>query len=442
MRKKNMNSLFNGVLVKIIKEKPELKRSKLSIEEKTNIAISFYEKLEFRHRNREFAEQVFKKTNNNLLKDHDKKIKAYSNQISENNFQFLSHKTCEQYWNTLADEEQGYYQRQHRLNAEKRVMEVDTIIGQKWVNDLGKRVMESDTTIGQKWVDDLSRGFKRRRREASPLARYSGISNAESLVDDMESDDTESDDETISEGDGDEFIERFHTLFIINNAFIRICTTQIINISDHETANQHDELKKWVLENRVIDITDKEKDEIENYVINVFERNIEETIKSIQDKKINLDQKDAEFIKRILDAWAFRWKAEFNENMSESTYTATWIAPDFEILKSKNPELFTSSWCEMIHPSSRWIRQNVYKSNKKAGRKCDGILFIKNSLLERLVFENVSPPKMNKRPKYYSDLKKAIRNAVDSLCTRFWSNREGDVEIARKYMELVYIVHS
>ncbi|CAG8744481.1 23231_t:CDS:2 [Gigaspora margarita] len=314
-----MDSLFNGVLVKIIKEKPELKRSKLSIEEKTNIAISFYEKLEFRHRNREFAEQVFKKTNNNLLKDHDKKIKAYSNQISENNFQFLSHKTCEQYWNTLADE------RQHRLNAEKRVMEVDTIIGQKWVNDLGKRVMESDTTIGQQWVDDLSRGFKRRRREASPLARYSGISNAESLVDDMESDDTESDDETICEGDGDEFIES-------------ICTTQIINISDHETANQHDELKKWVLENRVIDITDKEKDEIENYVINVFERNIEETIKSIQDKKINLDQKDAEFIKRILDA---------------------------------------------------------------------------------------------------CDLKKAFRNAVDSLCTRFWSNREGDVEIARKYMELL-----
>src|ERR1051325_2999514 len=93
--------------------------------------------------------------------------------------------------------------------------------------------------------------------------------------------------------------------------------------------------------------------------------------------------------------------------MSEPTYTATWIAPDFEILKNKDPDLFNSSWCEMIHPSSKWRRQNVYKSNKKTGRKCDGILFIKSSAIERLVFENVCSPKKEKRPKYYKCVKRS-----------------------------------
>src|SRR6266498_4364326 len=86
--------------------------------------------------------------------------------------------------------------------------------------------------------------------------------------------------------------------------------------------------------------------------------------------------------------------------MSEATYTATWIAPDFEVLKNKEPGLFTSSWCEMIHPSSKWRKRNVYKSNKQTGRKCDGIRFVKNSKIERLIFENVCSPKKEKYPKY------------------------------------------
>lgn len=49
------------------------------------------------------------------------------------------------------------------------------------------------------------------------------------------------------------------------------CTAEIINISDHEAVDQHGELKKWILENRVPDITDKEKDAIDNYVVDVFE---------------------------------------------------------------------------------------------------------------------------------------------------------------------------
>ncbi|CAH1768827.1 6134_t:CDS:2, partial [Entrophospora sp. SA101] len=122
------------------------------------------------------------------------------------------------------------------------------------------------------------------------------------------------------------------------------------------------------------DISDKEKDAIDNYVLDVFEElhNVDDTIKSIQEKKVDLDPKSTEFIKRILDTWAYKWKSEFNKIMNEATYTATWIAPDFELLKGNEPDLFTSSWCEMVHPSSKWRRQLVYGSNKKASRKCDG----------------------------------------------------------------------
>lgn len=88
---------------------------------------------------------------------------------------------------------------------------------------------------------------------------------------------------------------------------------------------------------------------------------------------------------------------------------ATWIAPDFEVLKNKEPSLFISSWCEMIYPSSKW-RRNVYKSNKKTGRKCDGILFDNNSKIERLVFENVCSPGKTKPPKYHRYVKR-----LDSL---------------------------
>lgn len=37
--------------------------------------------------------------------------------------------------------------------------------------------MEFDTIIGQKWVDDLDRESKRRRCESSPLEKYSNCDN-------------------------------------------------------------------------------------------------------------------------------------------------------------------------------------------------------------------------------------------------------------------------
>ena len=53
--------------------------------------------------------------------------------------------------------------------------------------------------------------------------------------------------------------------------YFSYCTAEIINISDREAGDQHGELKKWVLENQVPDITDKTKDAIDNYVFDVFE---------------------------------------------------------------------------------------------------------------------------------------------------------------------------
>jgi len=42
--------------------------------------------------------------------------------------------------------------------------------------------MEFDTKIGQKWVDDFDHQNKRRRREASPLEKYSDYDNVKRSV--------------------------------------------------------------------------------------------------------------------------------------------------------------------------------------------------------------------------------------------------------------------
>ncbi|CAG8634687.1 6446_t:CDS:2, partial [Acaulospora morrowiae] len=64
---------------------------------------------------------------------------------------------CNQYRKILADvhyrEEENLYQLQHRANAEKSVVEFDT-------------------KIGQKRVDDPDHQNKRRRREANPLEKH------------------------------------------------------------------------------------------------------------------------------------------------------------------------------------------------------------------------------------------------------------------------------
>ena len=115
-------------------------------------------------------------------------------------------------------------------------------------------------------------------------------------------------------------------LWIYTEFHFSHCTAEIINISDHKAEDQHKELKKWARKNPVSDITDQKKNVIDDFVLDVFEvhvptivllelhnnnnillyyhkRNVEKTMKSIQEKKVDLVQKDAEFIKRILDAW-------------------------------------------------------------------------------------------------------------------------------------------
>ena len=74
--------------------------------------------------------------------------------------------------------------------------------------------------------------------------------------------------------------------WIYTESHFSYCTAEIINISEHKAVDQHSELKKWVLENRVSNITDKEKDTIDNYVLDVFEVHVL-TVVSLQSYDYN-----------------------------------------------------------------------------------------------------------------------------------------------------------
>ncbi|CAG8532237.1 3582_t:CDS:2 [Diversispora eburnea] len=76
-----------------------------------------------------------------------------------------------------------------------------------------------------------------------------------------------------------------------------------------------------------------------------------------------------------------------------------------------------------------------------SARKADGILLnYENISQEFLLFENVGPPSKTKNPKYKGDLLKCFRNSVDAICKTFW-NVNGDVELARKYYVLTYVLY-
>ncbi|CAG8579862.1 18290_t:CDS:2 [Acaulospora morrowiae] len=374
-----------------------------SINEKPGIVTAFYEELKF----------CFINTVECLLKHYDKGVKKYVKHLKSEDCLFLTLQVCNQYRKRLVI----VHYREHRANAEKSAVEFDTKTGQKWVNSLDHQNVVKlilwrniQITIMSKVDDDVG-------DESENVKDYDEADNESDkrfyLCFDYDATDDEFD---------ERFISSFQVILFLESYF-SYCTAKIINISDHEAVDQHSELKKWALENRVQDITDKEKYAISNYVLDVFERNV------YQREKSRPKSKGCFFHEKNFGYMGYKWKSEFKETMSESTYTATWIAPDFEILKKKDPDLFNSSWCEMIHSSSKCRRRNAYKSNKKIGRKCDGILFIKSSTIERLVFENVCSPKKENRPKYYKDLNKSFRNAVDTLCKIFWTNGQ-DVEIS------------
>ncbi|CAJ0641032.1 4099_t:CDS:2 [Entrophospora sp. SA101] len=126
-------------------------------------------------------------------------------------------------------------------------------------------------------------------------------------------------------------------------------------------------------------------------------------------------------------------------SMDENTYTATIVSPDFETLKLCFPTLFISRWNENEVPSSKWRCKLIYGVGY--AHKADGILFNYDNVdQEFLLFENVGPPSKTKEPKYCADLLKCFRNSVDAICKAFW-NGNGDVELAKKYYVLSYVLH-
>ncbi|CAB5384196.1 unnamed protein product [Rhizophagus irregularis] len=94
------------------------------------------------------------------LKEGKPRSEDFTQSSTRNEAVCKTSEDCHQYWSKLTE-----HSAEHRANAEKRVMEFDTI-------------------IGQKWVDDLARESKRRRRETSPLEKYSNCDNVESLIED------------------------------------------------------------------------------------------------------------------------------------------------------------------------------------------------------------------------------------------------------------------
>uniref|UniRef100_U9T592 Uncharacterized protein n=1 Tax=Rhizophagus irregularis (strain DAOM 181602 / DAOM 197198 / MUCL 43194) TaxID=747089 RepID=U9T592_RHIID len=103
------------------------------------------------------------------------------------------------------------FKHDQRIQAEQALKDVLTEHSAEHRANAEKRVMEFDTIIGQKWVDDLARESKRRRRETSPLEKYSNCDNVESLIEDDVGDENDYD------KTDDEFDERFYPLFIINH---------------------------------------------------------------------------------------------------------------------------------------------------------------------------------------------------------------------------------
>jgi len=100
--KPNPQTLRIRLLVEIINEKLDIECSLTSIDEKSEIAISFYKELKFRYDQQVQAEQNFKNTVECLLKYHDNKVKQYAKHLKSDDFRLLTLRACNQYWNKLA----------------------------------------------------------------------------------------------------------------------------------------------------------------------------------------------------------------------------------------------------------------------------------------------------------------------------------------------------
>lgn len=114
MRKPNLRkkgnpdpkTLRNRLLVEIIKEKLDPERL-ISIDEKSEVAISFFKELKFKLHHRHQAEQTLRDTAECLLNYHEKEVRQYVKHLKSDNFQFLTSQVCHQYWNKLST---GHYE--------------------------------------------------------------------------------------------------------------------------------------------------------------------------------------------------------------------------------------------------------------------------------------------------------------------------------------------
>ncbi|CAG8801790.1 30943_t:CDS:10, partial [Gigaspora margarita] len=167
-----------------------------------------------------------------------------------------------------------------------------------------------------------------------------------------------------------------------------------------------------------------------------YARKITTTISNIRSVTTieDFDTKQVDFIKRILEIKLMQFQARHSKKldllMDENIYTSTIVSPDFEILKFCFPKLFISRWNENDVPSSKWHREIAYCNSSVSAHKADGILFnYENISQEFLLFENIGPPLKTQNPKYN-----------DSICKTFW-NENGDVEVAKKYYVLAYVLY-
>ena len=96
-------TLRNRLLVEIIKKKLDTE-DLISIDEKSEVAISFFEELKFKQDQRVQAEQTLRDTVECLLNYHEREVRQYVKHLKCDNFQLFTSQACHQYWSKLTAE--------------------------------------------------------------------------------------------------------------------------------------------------------------------------------------------------------------------------------------------------------------------------------------------------------------------------------------------------
>jgi hypothetical protein len=89
--------------VEIIKEKLSTE-GLISIDEKSKVAISFFEGLKFKHDQRVQAEQTLKDAVKCLSNYYEKEVRQYAKHLKWDNFQLFTSQAYHQYWSKFTAE--------------------------------------------------------------------------------------------------------------------------------------------------------------------------------------------------------------------------------------------------------------------------------------------------------------------------------------------------